>query len=41
LVPSTRFVSVDGIAPVVSETATFVAPSANVIGDVTLGSNSR
>ena len=41
LVPSTRFVAVDGIVPVVSETATFVAPSANVIGDVTLGSNSR
>ena len=41
LVPSTRFVAVDGVAPVVSETATFVAPSASVIGDVTLGSNSR
>lgn len=40
LVPSTRFVAVDGVAPVVSETATFVAPSASVIGDVTLGSNS-
>lgn len=40
LVPSTRFVAVDGVAPIVSETATFVAPSASVIGDVTLGSNS-
>eukprot|EP00543_Licmophora_paradoxa_P004970 CAMPEP_0202442574 /NCGR_PEP_ID=MMETSP1360-20130828/1987_1 /ASSEMBLY_ACC=CAM_ASM_000848 /TAXON_ID=515479 /ORGANISM="Licmophora paradoxa, Strain CCMP2313" /LENGTH=276 /DNA_ID=CAMNT_0049057975 /DNA_START=63 /DNA_END=893 /DNA_ORIENTATION=+ len=40
LVPSTRFVAVDGVAPVVSETACFVAPSASVIGDVTLGSKS-
>jgi len=41
LVPSTRFVAVNGIAPTVSEAAAFVAPSANVIGDVTIGKNSR
>lgn len=40
LVPSTRFVAVDGVAPAVSETAAFVAPSSNVIGDVSIGSNS-
>jgi len=41
LVPSTRYVAVDGVAPVVSESGvTFVAPSASVIGDVTLGANS-
>lgn len=41
LVPSTRFVAVDGVAPVVSDAASFVAPSASLIGDVTLGKNSR
>ena len=41
LVPSTRFVAVDGVAPLVSEAAAFVAPSASVIGDVNIGSNSR
>lgn len=41
LVPSTRFVSVDGVAPLVAEHGTFVAPSASVIGDVTIGRNSR
>ena len=41
LVPSTRFVSVDGVAPMVAEYGTFVAPSAAVIGDVTIGRNSR
>ena len=41
LVPSTRFVAVDGIAPVVSEVASFVAPTASVIGDVSIGMNSR
>lgn len=41
LVPSTRFVAVDGIAPVLSDAACFVAPSASVIGDVALGKNSR
>ena len=40
LVPSTRIVAVDGVAPTISETAAFVAPSANVVGNVTLGPNS-
>ena len=40
LVPSTRFVAVDGVSPTVSPYAAFVAPSASVIGDVTLGQNS-
>jgi len=40
LVPSTRFVAVDGVAPIVSEIASFVAPTASVIGDVTIGQNS-
>jgi len=40
LVPSTRFVAVDGVAPTVSKYAAFVAPSANVIGNVTIGENS-
>lgn len=40
LVPSTRFVAVDGVAPTVSNLTAFVAPSASVIGDVTLGSGS-
>lgn len=37
LVPSTRFVAVDGVSPTVSPLTAFVAPSASVIGDVTLG----
>ena len=41
LVPSTRFVAVDGVAPMVAEYGTFVAPSASVIGNVTIGRNSR
>jgi len=41
LVPSTRFVAVNGVGPTVSETAAFVAPSANVIGNVSIGPNSR
>lgn len=41
LVPSTRFVAVDGVAPSVAEFGTFVAPSASVIGDVSIGRNSR
>jgi len=41
LVPSTRFVAVDGVAPDVSENASFVAPSASVIGDVNMGKRSR
>lgn len=40
LVPSTRFVAVDGASPTVSPLTAFVAPSASVIGDVTLGENS-
>eukprot|EP00594_Rhizosolenia_setigera_P019379 CAMPEP_0178957848 /NCGR_PEP_ID=MMETSP0789-20121207/11187_1 /TAXON_ID=3005 /ORGANISM="Rhizosolenia setigera, Strain CCMP 1694" /LENGTH=277 /DNA_ID=CAMNT_0020640233 /DNA_START=94 /DNA_END=927 /DNA_ORIENTATION=+ len=40
LVPSTRFVAVDGVAPVVANTTNFVAPNASVIGDVTIGNNS-
>lgn len=40
LVPSTRFVAYDGVAPIVSEAASFVAPNASVIGDVSIGSNS-
>ncbi|KAL3823618.1 hypothetical protein ACHAXA_005599 [Cyclostephanos tholiformis] len=39
LVPSTRFVAVDGVSPTVSPLAAFVAPNASVIGDVTLGPN--
>jgi hypothetical protein len=41
LVPSTRFVAVDGVAPVLSEIGTFVAPSASLIGNVTMGKKSR
>lgn len=40
LVPSTRFVAYDGVAPIVSEAASFVAPNASVVGDVSIGSNS-
>lgn len=40
LVPSTRIVSVNSISPTISPSATFIAPSANLIGDVSLGSNS-
>lgn len=40
LVPSSRIVSVNSIAPTISQTASFVAPSANVVGNVTIGSNS-
>ena len=40
LVPSTRFVAVNGIGPSVSEMS-FVAPSASVIGDVDIGKESR
>ncbi len=40
LVPSTRFVSVDGVAPTVGAN-NFVAPAASVIGNVTLGEHSR
>lgn len=40
LVPSTRFVAVDGVAPKVG-TNNFVAPSASVIGSVKLGEHTR
>lgn len=39
LVPSTRFVAVDGVGPNTSPYAAFVAPNASVIGDVTIGKN--
>ena len=41
LVPSTRFVSVNGVAPNLTGANNFVAPSASVIGDVTIGQHSR
>jgi carbonic anhydrase/acetyltransferase-like protein (isoleucine patch superfamily) len=41
LVPSTRFVAVDGMVPKISDKGAFVAPSAAVIGDVTIGKASR
>lgn len=40
LVPSTRFVAVDGVVPTLSSPGTFVAPTASVIGDVTIGKDS-
>ena len=40
LVPSTRFVAVDNVAPTVSDQC-FVAPSASLVGNVTVGKNSR
>lgn len=40
LVPSTRFVAVDGITPKVDPLTAFVAPNASIIGDVTLSKNS-
>lgn len=40
LVPSTRIVSANNVAPSISESATFIAPSANLVGDVALGANS-
>ena len=41
LVPSTRFVAVDGVSPQVAPGTAFVAPSASIIGDVTIGNGSR
>ena len=41
LVPSTRIVSVDGVAPVLPGANNFIAPSASVIGNVTIGEHSR
>lgn len=41
LVPSTRIVSVNDIVPkITSPSTSFIAPSANLVGDVTLGTNS-
>lgn len=40
LVPSTRFVAVDGLIPQIAAEGTFVAPTASVIGDVTIGKES-
>lgn len=41
LVPSTRIVSVNNITPkILSPPTSFIAPSANLVGDVTLGQNS-
>eukprot|EP00957_Ditylum_brightwellii_P203153 15333449-Ditylum_brightwellii.AAC.1 len=39
-VPFTCFVIVDGVAPTVSKSAACVAPSASIIGSVSLGSKS-
>jgi carbonic anhydrase/acetyltransferase-like protein (isoleucine patch superfamily) len=41
LVPSTRFVAVDGLVPQMAPGVVFVAPSASIIGDVTIGNGSR
>jgi hypothetical protein len=41
LVPSTRFVAVDGMSPQMAPGVVFVAPSASIIGDVTIGNGSR
>lgn len=40
LVPSTRFVAVNNIAPTINPDTAFIAPSAHIIGDVTIGSAS-
>ena len=40
LVPSTRFVAVDNVSPAVSQYASFVAPSASIIGNVSIGEKS-
>jgi len=40
LVPSSRIVSVDGVAPALSGANNFIAPSASVIGNVTIGEHS-
>jgi hypothetical protein len=40
LVPSTRFVAVDGVGPTVNPES-FIAPSASVIGNVTVGKHTR
>merc|ERR1711865_359404 len=40
LVPSTRIISVDGVAPALPGANNFIAPSASVIGNVTIGEHS-
>jgi len=40
LVPSTRFVAVNNIAPTINPETAFIAPSAHIVGDVTIGSSS-
>eukprot|EP00591_Stephanopyxis_turris_P001219 CAMPEP_0195523474 /NCGR_PEP_ID=MMETSP0794_2-20130614/22694_1 /TAXON_ID=515487 /ORGANISM="Stephanopyxis turris, Strain CCMP 815" /LENGTH=293 /DNA_ID=CAMNT_0040653485 /DNA_START=42 /DNA_END=923 /DNA_ORIENTATION=+ len=40
LVPSTRFVAVDGVGPKTDPECAFVAPSASLVGDVSLGKGS-
>lgn len=40
IVPSTRFVAVNNIAPTINPDTSFIAPSANIVGDVSIGSNS-
>lgn len=40
LVPSTRFVAVNNIAPTINPDTAFIAPSANIVGDVSIGSSS-
>lgn len=40
LVPSSRIVSVDGVAPALPGANNFIAPSASVIGNVTIGEHS-
>jgi carbonic anhydrase/acetyltransferase-like protein (isoleucine patch superfamily) len=40
LVPSTRFVAVNGVAPAVTGANNFIAPSASVIGSVSIGEHS-
>lgn len=41
LVPSTRLVAVDGVAPAIAGANNFIAPSASIIGNVALGEHSR
>lgn len=41
LVPSTRIVSVDGVAPTLPGANNFIAPSASIIGNVTIGEHTR
>jgi len=40
LVPSTRFVAIDDLMPAISKSVSFIAPTANIIGDVKIGEKS-